>query len=667
MPKFPSRAACCILLLLLLAPFKGTSQSYYTPKQLVSEFEGLSMANAAKTKIHQIAISPGGNPVIVLEIGTEVKQSEKKKPAIFVTANPEGINPLSSYASVTLAKQLLTNDSHLKHTWYILPVLNPDALARYFQAVKWENPRNDMKINDDMDDAVDEDGPNDLNNDGFITDMRVRDPQGIWIIDPAEPRLLRRAARTKGEKGVFTLYLEGTDDDGDGLYNEDPPGGVNTGINFPHLFRAFTPTGGQWPGSTPEVYGLMRFIFDRPEIAATFTFGATNFALVPPEGGRRGSADLDNITLPDNVAEMFGADKSKKYTMDEIIEMAQPMVPPGIELTPAMVASFLGLGAVVNPLPEDLAWYKELSEQYLEYLKKAKFNTDRLDLEKAKDGSFELWSYYHLGVPTFSFNFFTIPKPKEEKKDGSGITIDQLENMTSDEFIALGEDKINAFLRENNAPEQFKAQQVMGMIRAGQTTPKQMAGMMKSMPKPVSATEVDPRMKALLAYSDNVLGGKGYVNWQTYKHPTLGDVEIGGPVPYVFTTPPASAADSLINVQLPWIYTLVDKLPKLVIADYKVKSLGANVYEVDIWVENANYLPFPTAMGKRNNQPAPAVLLIESDGVEMLQGLKRTPIRAVDGLSSVKLSYVIRMTKGKTIPLKLESKSVGYDSKEIKL
>jgi hypothetical protein len=667
MSQVLNKFTCCILFLAGLYFQTGNSQSYYTPGQLVKEFESFATKNPGKTKIHQIALSPGGNQVIVLEIGTEVKSSGKKKPAVFVSANPEGINPLSSYASVTLARQLLSNDKHLEYTWYILPVLNPDALARYFHKVKWENPRNDLKVNDDMDDATDEDGPDDLNNDGYITDMRVRDPLGIWIIDPAEPRLLRRADKTKGEKGLYTLYLEGLDNDGDGLYNEDPPGGVNTGVNFPHLFRPFTPTGGMWPGSTPEVYGLMKFIFARPEIAATFTFGSTNFALVPPEGGRRGTADLDNITLPDNVAEMFGADKSKKYTMDEIIEMAQPMVPPGVELTPSMVASFLGLGGVVNPLPEDLAWYKELSEQYLEYLKNSGFNTNRLDPEKAKDGSFELWSYYHLGVPTFSFNFFTLPKPREEKKEGSGITIEQLENMTSEDFIALGEDKINAFLKENNAPEQFKAQQVLAMIKAGQTNPKQMAGMMKSMPKPVKDSEVDPKMKALLDYSDKILGGKGYVNWQSYKHPTLGDVEIGGAVPFVFTTPSPDAADSLITAQLPWIFTLVGKLPKLVISDYKIKNLGADIYSLEIWIENVNHLPFPTAMGKRNNQPAPAVLLIEAEGLEMLQGLKHTPVRAVDGLSSVKLSYMIRLTKGKSIKASLESKSVGQDYKEIKL
>lgn len=661
------KAACCLLLMAGLNLADTYAQAYLTPKQLIDQTETLQKSNPNKLKMHQLATSLGGNSVFLIEVGTEINQSNKNKPAVFVAANTEGINPLSSYASISLAKLLLSNDKYLEYTWYILPVLNPDALSRYFEKVKWENPRNAMPVNEDMDDATDEDGPNDLNGDGYITSLRVKDPEGIWVIDEDDPRLMRRADQSKGEKGVYKLYTEGLDNDNDGIYNDDPIGGVNTGINFPHLFQPFTPTGGQWPGSTPEVYSVMKFIFDHPEIAATFTFGSTNFALVPPEGGRKSNTDLNNITLPDEIAEMFGADKSKKYTMDEIIEMAQPMVPAGVELTPSMVASFLGLGGAVNPLPEDLAWYNELSKQYIDFLKKAGFETDRLDPEKAKDGSFELWSYYHLGIPTFSFNFFTIPKPKEEKTEGSGITVDQLESMTNDEFIALGEDKINAFLKENNAPEQFKAQQIIGMLNSGQFSLKQMAGMMKSMPKPEKASEVDPKMKALIAYSDKYLDGKGFINWQAYTHPTLGEVEIGGTIPYVFSTPPIAMADSLINIQMPWIFTLVNKLPKLAIANYKVKSLGANVYSLDIWVENTNYLPFPTAMGKRNNQPAPAILHLGGEGLEILQGLKRTPINSVDGLQSVKVSYVIKVNKGKSIQAKLESKIAGNDSKEITL
>ena len=63
--------------------------------------------------------------------------------------------------------------------------------------------------------------------------------------------------------------------------------------------------------------------------------------------------------------------------------------------------------------------------------------------------------------------------------------------------------------------------------------------MMKQMPKPPSKEGADPKEKALLAFSDKELEGKSFVAWQKYQHPTLGEVEIGGAVPYAYNTPPA--------------------------------------------------------------------------------------------------------------------------------
>jgi hypothetical protein len=318
-------------------------------------------------------------------------------------------------------------------------------------------------------------------------------------------------------------------------------------------------------------------------------------------------------------------------------------------------------------LQDDLTWYKELSDQYLEYLKKAKYETERLEPEKAKDGSFELWVYYHLGLPSFSLNFFTIPKSKEEKKEGSGISLEKLGTMSADEFITLGEEKISAFLKENNAPEQFTAKAIIEMMKSGQTNPKQMAEMMKNTPKPKKAGEVDPSVKALVSYSDKFLGGKGYVNWHSIKHPVYGDVEIGGAVPFTYSTPLFAWADSLINLQLPWIFSITDKLPQLKISQYKVKHLGSNIFKLDIWIENTKYLPFPTAMGSRNNNPAPCILTLEGESLEFLSGKKRSSILSVAGLKSNKLTFVVRVNKGNSIKANLESKFAGTDFLEIKL
>ena len=183
-------------------------------------------------------------------------------------------------------------------SWYILPVGNPDAMAVVFEEPLRVNSRNSRPYNDDMDDQVDEDGPEDLNGDGYITSMRVKDPAGQWIAVEGEPRAMKKADWSKGEKGEFKLYTEGLDNDGDGKYNEDGPGGVNIGVNFPHLFKFHQVDGGAWAGSEPESHELMKFVFERPEIAMTFVFGKTNFCLSPPKAGRQGQADFNKIKIP---------------------------------------------------------------------------------------------------------------------------------------------------------------------------------------------------------------------------------------------------------------------------------------------------------------------------------------------------------------------------------
>jgi hypothetical protein len=354
--------------------------------------------------------------------------------------------------------------------------------------------------------------------------------------------------------------------------------------------------------------------------------------------------------------------------MQEIIDMVQDFVPAGMTVDESMVASFLGLGAVVNPMNEDLVFYNKFKEDYEKYLEDKGAKTDRFDPEKAADGSFELWSYYHLGVPVFSMDLWSVPKPEKKKEESTGLDIDMLENMSSEEFLELGEEKIAAFLKEAGVPEQFTAKRLIAMVEGGQTNPKQMAGMMKQMPKKEKdEVGADPKEKALLDYSDNVLGGKGFVNWTKYDHPQLGEVEIGGFIPYISYTPEYSIADSILDLHLPWIFEIAKELPSLKIYETKLTEKGADIYELELWIENEAYLPFPTAMGKRNKQPAPAIITLKGDDIVLLSGLERTPVQDVGGKSRKKLSWLIRADKKTEVSINLTSKSAGNDQETIKI
>lgn len=643
-------SGCLIFAANLLAAQSASSfDKYHNPEEVQQMLK--KIGSTGDTKLHQVAVSPGGKPVTILEIGTELDDA----PAIFVGANFEGNVPLSTEGALYLAQMLLDSSKYTENVkWYIMPQPNPDASLDYFADVKTGKTTNLLVINNDADEQTDEDGPEDLNGDGLITKMRVKDLEGKYIVSKNDARIMDAADAKKGERGEYKLYTEGIDNDNDGEYNEDGIGGVNVGIAFPHLFPYTNKEAGRYSGETPEVYGILRFIFDRPNIAMVYTLGTSNFCLVPPKGGRKGGANLENIKIPARYGRMFNIDVSKTYTMDEVIEMFKERVPAGMEVTPSMVAGFLGLGAAVNPQDEDLVFYKKYSEDYKKYLESKNFETERLDPTPAKDGSFELWAYYHLGVPSFSMNLFTVPKVKEEKKgNGDAVSLEEVEKMSAEDFVALGEDKINAFLKANNAPDRFTAESMIKMMESGRVTPKQMVGMMKQMPKPEKEGELSVKDKALLAYSDKDMQGNGFVAWEKVDHPTLGDVEIGGYVPYLETTPKAELIDSLASVQLPWLLQLSTQLPKFDIVDSKVTDMDGGIYKLEIYIANTGDLPFPTSMGQRNNQPAPVILVLDDD-LEFLEGRTRTNVGNLGANQVKKLSWLIKTNK-KAVTATIES------------
>ena len=594
-----------------LAPVYAQFEGYRTPGQVEEWVDQTVSAHPGTAKATLLSTSPGQRQVMLIEIGNETEKKEKSVPAVLVTANFEGTRPLATEGAIRLAEMILDNPAHYDSlNWYIVPLGNPDAAMRFFRQPLVEDPRNDIPTNDDRDELTDEDGTEDLNKDGWITQMRVKHPDGTWIVSEEDSRLMKVADPQKGEQGVYKIYTEGIDNDGDGLYNEDGPGGTNVNINFPFLFQYFTEPSGLYPGSTPESYDLMKFVFEHPDIAMIFSFGATNFCLTPPQGGRKGEADLSRLRVPERYAQRFGFDPSRTYTMDELVSAFREAM-PGENIDESDIAGVLGLGAAVNPQDGDLVFYKKYAADYKDFLKEQGAVQERFEPEPAAEGSVELWGYFHVGVPVFSLDLWGIPKPVSDSASS-------VQGRAGD---------------KNSEPGSEKFEKEM----------------------------------ALLSFSDSLIGKEGFAEWQSYDHPTLGQVEIGGFRPYLFHTPPYTLVDSLLSLQVPWIFSLTGELPDLHIHATELTPLGEGVYRLEAWIENRSFIPFPTFMGKRNRQPAPAVLILEGDEPEFLTGTRRTAIGSVEGHSRVKVSWVVRTDHPTKLTLSLESKTGGGDRQTINI
>ncbi|MDZ7371114.1 MAG: M14 family metallopeptidase [candidate division KSB1 bacterium] len=255
---------------------------YFSIDELNQRCEALARAHPQLVRVDTLARTPGGRPVLRLRIGRS-----DDLPAMLLIGGAEGDDLASPQVCLGFAERLLFSDRLAvlqDAAMFIIPCLNVDAAASAFTASpRWNRCTNDRAVDDDHDGETDEDGYEDLNGDGLITLMRVAGA-GEWLEDQECPPLLRRADADKGEVGNWRLYGEGLDNDRDGRWNEDPPGGVDLNRNFSYRYRYFAEAAGDDPLSEPESRALADFLIAHSNIFAAFSFSSADNLLHPWQG-----------------------------------------------------------------------------------------------------------------------------------------------------------------------------------------------------------------------------------------------------------------------------------------------------------------------------------------------------------------------------------------------
>ncbi len=667
-----------LMVFFLLVPGRS-EKTFPSPAELANKLKELSSRHSEICRLSSIGKSYGGQEIFLLEIAAGKDRTKPvDRPGVLVVANSEGIHLPGTVAALQLAESILAyygkdkawTDFLNRRAVYVIPLLNPDAAAAYFSRPLLERTFNTRPVDEDNDGLVDEDAPEDLNGDGLITMMRVKSPEGRWIVDPKNPRLMRQADPKKGEKGEYELYTEGIDNDGDGLFNEDGPGGVEINRNFPHDFEYFQKRAGLYPVSEPESEALLRFMFEHKNIAMVINFSTENNLLNMQQTGQARVA-AERVRVPRQFASMLGLDPDTEYTLKEIVDALKASgFGGGMEIDESLVATFLGLGPAVTLDRSDQAIYEELQKDYKNILKAAGLDYLEKRARGVGKGSFAAFCYYQYGVPVFSFDLWQVPEPKkEEKKDE--LTPERLKSMSSEEFLALGEEKIAAFLKERGAPPSFNASMLIKMVQSGQVTPARMAEMMEKIPRMAGAGgpagEEHPEAY-LLAYSDNVLKGAGFVDWKPFKHPQLGEVEIGGFLPYLKYTPPSDRLQASVKAHVDFCQKLMMKLPELSIKETKVEKLGADLYRITVYLHNSGWLPTSFAQGRRALIAYPIRVTLGLDGKQKIfAGRPVETLPFLNGGETRKLEWTVQARKGSTVRVRVWSNRITPVEKTIKL
>ena len=287
-----------VTMLAMGLPFARATE-YYNNKSLGRRLSSLAEGNPGLVRVESMALSTGKRKIWLIELGKGTKQDRRMRPAMLVVAGIEGNDLIGCTTAVTWIEQLVEqypDDAEIAEllqttTIYIVPRLNPDAAEHFFAGLKLETSSNDKPVDDDHDGLLDEDGPEDLNDDGLITWMRIEDPDGEYILDPKDDRLLLKADHLKSEVGGWRYLREGIDNDHDERWNEDGTGGVNFNRNFPYNYEFFAEDAGVHQVSEAETRALADFVIGHPNIGIVVTYGSADNLSKAPEGaeppGRR--------------------------------------------------------------------------------------------------------------------------------------------------------------------------------------------------------------------------------------------------------------------------------------------------------------------------------------------------------------------------------------------
>ncbi|MEW5988475.1 MAG: M14 family metallopeptidase [Chloroflexota bacterium] len=206
---------------------------------------------------------------------------DTEKPAYWVDANIHATEVSPSSAALYLIHKLLTQygvDKKVTYAldsraFYVVPRMNPDgaewALAerpKFIRSSTRPYPRTD-----ELDGLAQED----VDGDGRILQMRLRDPNGTWKIHPDEPRLmiLREPDEPPGGD-YYRLLPEGTIRNYDGVTIKMAPPlqGLDLNRNFPVNWQPNEHGAGPYPTSEPEVRAVVQFIVDHPNVTGGVTF-----------------------------------------------------------------------------------------------------------------------------------------------------------------------------------------------------------------------------------------------------------------------------------------------------------------------------------------------------------------------------------------------------------
>ena len=268
---------------------------FYKHDELIQLLRDYAEARPGLVEIRCLGQSHEGREIALAVVTNRATGADTDKPAFWVDGNIHAAELTASTACLYWLHELLQahgSDAQVTELLdtrviYLCPRLNPDG-AELALADRPRHIRSSTRAYPYDEPHVDGLTIQDVDGDGRILQMRVKDPHGSYKPHPQEPRLL--IPREPGEFGgtYYRVMPEGLLENYDGVTihaNRDREG-LDLNRNFPAFWRQeFEQLGaGPYPTSEPEVRAMVDFIVKHPNIGAAVSFHTHSGVILRPMG-----------------------------------------------------------------------------------------------------------------------------------------------------------------------------------------------------------------------------------------------------------------------------------------------------------------------------------------------------------------------------------------------
>ena len=178
---------------------------WYDYAEMTQALHDLVDAYPNLLSMESIGKSVGGRDLWLVTLNNPATGSDREKTAMFIDGNIHG-NEIQAAETVLYSIWYLCKSYGVidritelvdERSFYFVPMENPDGREVWFHEPATPHfLRGGIRpVDNDHDGLFDEDGADDLDGDGHITSMWVKDELGRYEIDEDDPRVLRIASK----------------------------------------------------------------------------------------------------------------------------------------------------------------------------------------------------------------------------------------------------------------------------------------------------------------------------------------------------------------------------------------------------------------------------------------------------------------------------------------